>query len=72
MFTGYIRDITDRRRAAETEILRREKEAAEAANSLLSALLRNRVGRASNSVATASTAAAPPCISCATMVPGST
>jgi PAS domain S-box-containing protein len=32
MFTGYIRDITERKRAAESEILVRAKEAAEAAN----------------------------------------
>jgi signal transduction histidine kinase len=31
-FTGYIRDITERRRAAEVEMMRRAKEAAEAAN----------------------------------------
>ncbi|MFO0743058.1 MAG: PAS domain S-box protein [Labilithrix sp.] len=36
-FTGYIRDITDRRRAAESELLRREKEAAQAANRELEA-----------------------------------
>jgi PAS domain S-box-containing protein len=32
VFTGYIRDVSERRRAAEAEALRREKEAAEAAN----------------------------------------
>ncbi len=32
IFTGYIRDITERKRAAESEILRRAKDAAEAAN----------------------------------------
>ncbi len=32
MFTGYIRDITERKRAAESEILGRAKDAAEAAN----------------------------------------
>ena len=32
MFTGYIRDITERKRAAESEMLRRAKDAAEAAN----------------------------------------
>jgi PAS domain S-box-containing protein len=31
-FTGYVRDITERTRAAEAEILRRAKDAAEAAN----------------------------------------
>lgn len=36
-FTGYIRDITERRQAAEAEFLRREKEAAEAANRELEA-----------------------------------
>jgi PAS domain S-box-containing protein len=37
VFAGYIRDITERRRAAESEMLRREKEAAEAANAELEA-----------------------------------
>jgi PAS domain S-box-containing protein len=37
IFTGYIRDITERRRAAESEMLRREKDAAEAANAELEA-----------------------------------
>ena len=37
MFTGYVRDITDRRQAAEAEMLRREKEAAEEANAELQA-----------------------------------
>ena len=37
VFTGYIRDITERRRAAEAEILRREKDAAEDANRELEA-----------------------------------
>jgi PAS domain S-box-containing protein len=32
LFTGYIRDITERKRAAEAETLQRAKEAAEAAN----------------------------------------
>ena len=36
-FTGYIRDITERRKAAEAEILRREKSAALAANAELEA-----------------------------------
>ncbi|MBS2040643.1 PAS domain S-box protein [bacterium] len=35
MFTGYIRDISERRRAAEAEGLRRAKEAAEEANAEL-------------------------------------
>ncbi|MBX3187083.1 MAG: PAS domain S-box protein [Labilithrix sp.] len=35
LFTGYIRDITDRRRAAEAEVHRRAKEAAELANAEL-------------------------------------
>ena len=39
MFTGYIRDITERRQAAEAEGLRRAKEAAEEANSLLNAVI---------------------------------
>ena len=37
VFTGYIRDISERRRAAEAELLRREKEAAHAANRELEA-----------------------------------
>jgi PAS domain S-box-containing protein len=37
IFTGYIRDITERRRAAESEMLRREKDAAESANAELEA-----------------------------------
>lgn len=37
VFTGYIRDITERRQAAEAEMLRRAKEAAEEANSELEA-----------------------------------
>lgn len=37
IFAGYIRDITERRRAAESEMLRREKDAAEAANAELEA-----------------------------------
>jgi two-component system sensor kinase FixL len=37
VFIGYIRDITERRQAAEAEMLRRAKEAAEEANSELEA-----------------------------------
>lgn len=37
VFTGYIRDITERRQAAEAELLRRENEAALAANRELEA-----------------------------------
>jgi len=37
LFTSYIRDITERKKAAEAEILKREKEAAEAANTELEA-----------------------------------
>jgi PAS domain S-box-containing protein len=37
VFTGFIRDITDRRRAAEAALLRREKEAVQAANAELEA-----------------------------------
>lgn len=37
IFTGYIRDITERRQAAEAEIFRREKEVAQAANRELEA-----------------------------------
>jgi PAS domain S-box-containing protein len=37
IFAGYVRDITERRRAAESEMLRREKDAAEAANAELEA-----------------------------------
>jgi PAS domain S-box-containing protein len=37
VFTGYIRDITERRKAAEAETLRRAKEAAEHANAELEA-----------------------------------
>ncbi|MGH9896421.1 MAG: sensor histidine kinase, partial [bacterium] len=37
VFTGYIRDITERRRAAEAEMLQRAKEAAEEANTELEA-----------------------------------
>ena len=37
VFTGYIRDITERRQLAEVEILRRAKEAAEEANAELEA-----------------------------------
>jgi PAS domain S-box-containing protein len=37
VFTGYIRDITERRQAAEAELLRRAKEAAEEANTELEA-----------------------------------
>jgi PAS domain S-box-containing protein len=37
LFTGYVRDITERRQAAEAELLRREKEAADAANRELEA-----------------------------------
>ena len=37
VFTGYIRDITERRQAGEAEALRREKEAAQAANRELEA-----------------------------------
>ena len=37
IYTGYIRDITERKRAAETETLRRANEAAEAANGELEA-----------------------------------
>jgi light-regulated signal transduction histidine kinase (bacteriophytochrome) len=37
IFTGYIRDITERRRAAEAAVLRREKQAAEEANAELEA-----------------------------------
>ncbi|HVH48144.1 MAG TPA: PAS domain S-box protein [Labilithrix sp.] len=37
VFTGYIRDITERKRAAEAELLRRAKEAAEEANAELEA-----------------------------------
>lgn len=37
VFTGYIRDISERRKAAENELLRREKEAAQAANQELEA-----------------------------------
>lgn len=37
VFTGYIRDISERRQAAEAETLRRAKEAAEAANMELEA-----------------------------------
>jgi PAS domain S-box-containing protein len=37
LFTGYIRDITERKQAALAEILRREKEAAQAANRELEA-----------------------------------
>jgi PAS domain S-box-containing protein len=37
VFTGYIRDITERRQAAESELLRRGKEAAEEANAELEA-----------------------------------
>jgi PAS domain S-box-containing protein len=37
VFTGYVRDITDRREAAEAQLLRREKDAAEAANRELEA-----------------------------------
>lgn len=37
IFTGYIRDITERRRAAESEMLRREKDAAESASAELEA-----------------------------------
>jgi PAS domain S-box-containing protein len=37
VFTGYIRDITERKQAAEAEMLRREKEAAEEANAELEA-----------------------------------
>lgn len=38
VFTGYIRDITERRKAAEAQLLLRGKEAAEAANRELEAL----------------------------------
>ncbi len=37
VFTGYIRDITERRLAAEAEMLRREKQAADEANAELEA-----------------------------------
>ncbi len=37
VFTGHIRDISERRQAAEAELLRREKDAAEAANRELEA-----------------------------------
>lgn len=37
LFTGYIRDITERKKAAGAEILKREKEAVEAANTELEA-----------------------------------
>ena len=37
VFTGYIRDVTERRQAAEAEMLRRAKEAAEEANAELEA-----------------------------------
>jgi len=37
MFTGYVRDITERQRAAKAEVLAAEKEAAEAANAELRA-----------------------------------
>jgi len=37
VFTGYIRDITERRQAAEAELLRREKDATEDANRELEA-----------------------------------
>jgi PAS domain S-box-containing protein len=37
LFTGYVRDITERRQAAEAELLRRQKEAADTANRELEA-----------------------------------
>ncbi|MBX3226016.1 MAG: PAS domain S-box protein [Labilithrix sp.] len=37
IFTGYIRDLTERKRAAKAELLQREKEAAQAANRELEA-----------------------------------
>jgi len=37
LFTGYIRDITERKRAADIELIRRDKEAAEDANAELEA-----------------------------------